>query len=117
MGAGMKASRSDRPAKGIDDVYERIYQSPKFHELVHRRSTFAAILAAIMLSIYYGFILLVAFGKGFLAVRVGGGVTTVGILVAIAVIVSAFVLTAIYVYRANGEFDALSNELRDEVAR
>ena len=33
------------------------------------------------------------------------------------VIASAFVLVAIYVIRANGRFDALTRELRQEVGR
>jgi len=49
----------------------------------------------------YGFILLVAFGKGFLATKIGGGVTTIGMIIGLAVILSAFVLTGIYTQRAN----------------
>ena len=82
-----------------------------------RRSSFAWTLAIIMLVVYYGFILLVAFGKGFLATHIGSGVTTIGIPIAFAVIVIAFVLTAIYVSRANSEFDRMSNELQREVSR
>ena len=70
-----------------------------------------------MLVIYYGFILLVAFGKGFLATRIGSGVMTVGIPLALGVILMAFVLTAIYVQRANGEFDKLTDELTREMNR
>jgi uncharacterized membrane protein (DUF485 family) len=92
-------------------------RNPKFQELVRRRSSFAWTLAIVMLVIYYGFILLVAFGKGFLATRIGSGVMTVGIPLALGVIVMAFVLTAIYVQRANGEFDKLTDELTREVNR
>ena len=106
---------SGPPVTSEDEVYKRIHRSPKFQDLVRRRSTFAWTLAIIMLVIYYGFILLVAFAKGFLAIRIGAGVITLGILIALAVIIAAFVLTAIYVYRANGEFDALSDELQKEV--
>ena len=60
---------------------------------------------------------LVAFGKGFLATRIGSGVMTVGIPLALGVIVMAFVLTAIYVQRANGEFDKLTDELTRETNR
>jgi uncharacterized membrane protein (DUF485 family) len=92
-------------------------RNPKFQELVRRRSSFAWTLAIVMLVIYYGFILLVAFGKGFLATRIGSGVMTVGIPLALGVIVMAFVLTAIYVQRANGEFDKLTDELTRETNR
>ena len=97
--------------------YATMIQNPKFQELVRRRSSFAWTLAIVMLVIYYGFILLVAFGKGFLATRIGSGVMTVGIPLALGVIVMAFVLTAIYVQRANGEFDKLTDELTRETNR
>ena len=97
--------------------YANLIRNPRFQELVRRRSSFAWTLAIVMLVIYYGFILLVAFGKGFLATRIGSGVMTVGIPLALGVIVMAFVLTAIYVQRANGEFDKLTDELTRETNR
>ena len=97
--------------------YATMIRNPRFQELVRRRSSFAWTLAIVMLVIYYGFILLVAFGKGFLATRIGSGVMTVGIPLALGVIVMAFVLTAVYVQRANGEFDKLTDELTREVNR
>jgi uncharacterized membrane protein (DUF485 family) len=39
--------------------------------------------------------------------RLGTGVTTIGIPIGLFVIVSAFVLTAIYVSKANSKYDAL----------
>ena len=42
-----------------------ITNNPRFQELVRERSSFAWTLSIVMLVIYYGFILLVAFGKGF----------------------------------------------------
>ena len=93
---------------------ESILSDPRFRQLVHERSQFAWVLSAVMLAIYFGFILLVAFGKEFLATRIGDGVTTLGILIGLAVIVSAFVLTGIYVVRANGRFDSLTRTLMED---
>jgi transcriptional regulator with XRE-family HTH domain len=45
--------------------------------------------------IYFGFVLMVAFAKGFLATKIAGRVTSLGILLGLGVIVSAFVLTGI----------------------
>ncbi|MFM2043897.1 MAG: hypothetical protein RLY86_2473 [Pseudomonadota bacterium] len=90
---------------------ETILSDPRFRQLVQERSRFAWVLSAVMLAIYFGFILLVAFGKDFLGTRIGDGVTTLGILIGLAVIISAFVLTGIYVIRANGRFDALTRNL------
>ena len=67
-----------------------------------------------MLVIYFGFILLVAFAKPLLAMKIGGGVTSLGILLGLGVIISAFVLTGIYVYRANSYFDQHTRNLTRE---
>jgi len=99
------------------DENDRIINNPKFQELVRERSSFAWTLSIIMLVIYYGFILLVAFGKGFLATKIGGGVTSVGILIGLGVIISAFVLTGIYTQRANSRFDELTEDLTRELTR
>ena len=101
----------------VTSEYERFMRNPKFQELIRTRSGFAWTLSIAMLVIYFGFILLVAFGKGFLATKVGGGVTSIGIVLGFAVIVSAFVLTGIYVQRANSRFDQLTDELTRELTR
>ena len=99
------------------DENDRIINNPKFQELVRERSSFAWTLSIIMLVIYYGFVLLVAFGKGFLATKIGGGVISVGILIGLGVIISAFVLTGIYTQRANSRFDELTEDLTRELTR
>jgi uncharacterized membrane protein (DUF485 family) len=93
-------------------AYARVRSHPKFVELVERRSRYAWTLSIIMLVIYYGFILVVAFAPGLLGVPLAdGAVTTVGIPVGILIILAAFVLTGLYVRRANSEFDALNQEI------
>ena len=94
----------------------RILDNPKFQELVRSRSRFAWTLAGIMLAIYLAFIFLVAFAHDLMATRIGGGVTTVGIVLGLVVIVAAFLLTGLYVQRANGRFDALTRDLQREIA-
>ncbi|MDX6751702.1 DUF485 domain-containing protein [Geminicoccaceae bacterium 1502E] len=97
--------------------YERVRDNPKFKELVTARTRFATTLTIIMLAIYFGFILLVAFAPGLLGTRLGDGVTTLGIPLGLLVILSAFVLTGIYVRRANSEFDRLNDEIIEESGR
>jgi uncharacterized membrane protein (DUF485 family) len=94
--------------------YDRVIQSPRFQELVRQRTRFAWTLTIVMLVIYFGFILLVAFAKPLLAMKIGGGVTSLGILLGLGVIIAAFVLTGVYVYRANSEFDELTRNLTRE---
>jgi uncharacterized membrane protein (DUF485 family) len=95
--------------------YERVLRNPSFQQLVRQRAGFAWTLSIIMLIIYFGFILLVAFAKPLLATKIGEGVTSLGILLGLGVIVSAFVLTGIYVQRANSRFDELTRNLTKEL--
>ena len=96
-------------------AYQRIESNPKFRELVEARGRFALVLTIAMLVIYFGFILLVAFAKPLLASKIGDGVTSLGIILGLGVIVSAFVLTGIYVQRANSRFDELTRRLTREL--
>jgi uncharacterized membrane protein (DUF485 family) len=96
-------------------AYAKIRRNPKFAELVQQRNTLARNLTIAMFVFYFGFILLVAFGKGFLGTPLSeGSVTTIGIPVGLFVIVSAFVLTGIYVSKANTAFDNLNNQILEE---
>jgi uncharacterized membrane protein (DUF485 family) len=98
--------------------YATIRRNPKFAELTQQRNKLARTLTVVMLVIYFGFILLVAFAPGFLGTPIGqGSVTTVGIPLGVLVIVSAFALTGIYVAKANSSFDRLNDELLREVDR
>jgi uncharacterized membrane protein (DUF485 family) len=95
--------------------YVQIRRNPKFVELVRQRSMLARNLTLAILVIYFGFILLVAFAKDFLGTPISeGSVTTIGIPVGLFVIVSAFMLTGIYVRKANTTFDDLNNEILGE---
>jgi uncharacterized membrane protein (DUF485 family) len=90
------------------ELTRRIMSDPKYQELKARRSRFGWWLTLAMMVVYYGFILLVAFNKPFLATRLGDGVTTIGIPLGFGVIVFTIVITGIYVRRANMEYDALA---------
>jgi uncharacterized membrane protein (DUF485 family) len=95
---------------------ERIARHPDYLALKSRRARLGWWLTVAMMVVYYGFIVLVAFDKPFLAQRLGDGVTTVGMPVGLAVIVFTIVITGAYVLRANREFDALTDKLRQQVA-
>src|SRR5215475_14784408 len=97
------------------DLFERVKRDRRFQELVAKRTRFAWALSAVMLAIYFGFIFIIAFAPKSLGMPIGPGVTTVGIPLGLFVIVSAFVLTGIYVYRANTEFDAITREIVEDI--
>ncbi|MGO9391477.1 DUF485 domain-containing protein [Rhodoblastus sp.] len=92
-----------------------IENNPKFKELVATRKSLGWTLSLVMLAIYFGFILLVAFDKAFLGTPLSSdGVTTIGIPIGLAVIISAFVLTGIYVVKANARYDELTRQIVEE---
>ena len=102
-----------RPA-AEPSAYARIRRNPKFQELVRQRNGLARNLTIAMLVIYFGFILLIAYAPKFLGTPLGSGVTTIGIPIGLSVIVLAFVLTGIYVRRANSSYDGLIRKIIEE---
>jgi uncharacterized membrane protein (DUF485 family) len=94
-----------------DDFARRVAAHPDYIALKSARSRFGWTLAVLMLIVYYGFILLVAFNKPFLAQRLGEGVMTMGIPVGLGVILFTVAITVIYVRRANREYDALAERI------
>lgn len=101
---------------GHDAVYSRIEANPRFKELVRKRQAFATLLSLIMLVLYVGFILLIAFAPGWLGTPLHAGTNvTRGIPIGIGLIVVSFLLTGVYVWRANGEFDRLTKEIMSGV--
>ena len=98
-----------------DDLVQKIKTNPKYQELLSKRSSFGWWLSALMMVVYYGYILLIAFNKEWLSSKLGDGVMTVGMPVGLFVIVFTVVITGIYVRRANNEFDNLTAAIRKEV--
>jgi uncharacterized membrane protein (DUF485 family) len=98
-------------------LIEKIKNDPDFQKLVKERTRIIIILTLVELVVYYGFILLVAFNKEFLAQKLGEGITTIGIPIGIGVIVISFLLTGIYVYIANKDFDELTEKIKQKYAR
>ena len=96
-------------------MYERMRANPKFQDLVARRGRFAWTLAAIVLTLFYGFVMVVAFNPTSLGQPVSeGSKLTVGVAVELFLFIFFWVLTAVYVKRANTEFDALNQEIIKE---
>jgi len=100
-----------------DPIVARIEANPKYHELRRKRNSFGWLLTALMLIVYYGYIALIAFDKPFLATPLGAGVTSIGIPIGMGVIVFTVVITAIYVRRANSEYDRLTAEILKDVSK
>jgi len=98
-----------------DELVERIENNPKYQELVSKRNSFGIKLGIFVLVMFYAFILTIAFNKEVLATKIGDGLTTIAFPIALAILVISFITTLIYVKRANGEFEDLTDEIKDDV--
>jgi uncharacterized membrane protein (DUF485 family) len=100
-----------------DPVVDKIQKNPKYLELRKKRNSFGWLLTLLMMVVYYGYIALIAFNKPFLAQPIGAGVTSLGIPIGMGVIVFTVLITAIYVRRANSEFDDLTTEILKDASK
>ena len=100
-----------------DDLITRVTSNPKYQELKAKRSSFGWTLTWAMMIVYYGFIMLVAFNKEFLSQKLGAGVMTIGVPIGFGVIVFTVIITAIYVRRANSEYDDLTAAITKAVLK
>jgi uncharacterized membrane protein (DUF485 family) len=85
----------------------------QIRELARARARIAGILTVVMIAIYFGFILLIAFRRDLLARTIVPGLS-LGILLGALVIVGAWVLTWIYVRWCNRHYDTQMRGLGKE---
>lgn len=93
-------------------MYERMRVNPKFQQLVATRGRYAWTLSLVVLAMFYGFVMMVAFMPATLGQPIAqGSMLTIGVALELFMFVLFWVLTAAYVRRANTEFDALAKEV------
>lgn len=85
----------------------------KLNELTRHRWIVATILTGAMVVIYFGFMLLVAYGKEWLGKQIVPGLSW-GILLGALVIIAAWLLTFIYVRWANTVYDPRVQKIKDD---
>ena len=94
------------------EMYEHMRANPKFQKLVAKRGRFGWTLAFIVLGMFYGFVLLVAFKPALLGRPIyAGSMVTIGVAFELFMFIFFWVLTAVYVRKANGEYDELTADL------
>jgi len=93
-----------------------ILESPDFKALVAKRWSVSLLLLAVLFVGYYGYILLIATNKAFVAQKVGE-VTTLAIPLGVGVIVFAWILTAFYVAWANKSYDPEVERIKGQLKR
>ena len=99
-----------------EKLVEKIEANPKYKELISKRNSLALKLGIFVLVMFYSFITVVAFNKDLFAIKVAEGyITTIAFPIALAILVISFITTLIYVNKANGEFENLTNEIKKDV--
>ena len=99
------------------ELTRRIERNAQYQQLIKARNALGWSLTLLVFAAYYGFILIVAFDKSLFATPIAAGMTTTwGIPLGIGIILLTVLLTAIYVRKANSQYDpALKQILEKEV--
>ncbi len=96
-----------------EEVHEIITSEP-FMRLVATRWRVSLTLTALMLLVYFGFILTVAFNKAALATKIGPALT-VAIPIGLGIIVFAWLITGVYIRWANRYYDREVASLKQRI--
>jgi uncharacterized membrane protein (DUF485 family) len=100
------------------NIQARIRSNPRFAELVGKRTRFAIILSLVVLVPYYAFMFLVSTQPQLFTTKIGeGSVITIGWPIAALIVIGGWLLTGVYVSRANGEFDSITQEILKEAGK
>ncbi len=101
----------------VDRSYLRISQHPDYSVLVTRRRCLVVGLSFLVVLAYSAFMLLLLLSQSSLLLRplFRESLITVGACFGISIIVGSWVLMGVYVWRANGEFDRLTQGILKEV--
>ena len=90
-----------------------ILNDADFKSLSRQKNSISLGLAVLELVLYLGFVALIAFNKPFLSAKLSGAIT-VGIPVAIGIILFSWVLTGVYILWANNKYDVLVKKVKDK---
>lgn len=115
--------RIRRPGRKRSQIMERetakrILEHPEFRRMARKKSVLGWGFSALVFVMYVVYIAFIGISPESFAVPVSeGGITTWGIYIGLFVIVFSFVITGIYVRKANGEFDRMTRRVIDEVMK
>ncbi|MBP8133927.1 MULTISPECIES: DUF485 domain-containing protein [Zoogloea] len=99
-------------------IQAKIRANPKFAEMVGKRTRLAILLSLIVLVPYYTFMLLTSLQPQLFTATISeGSVITIGWPIAALIVVGGWLMTGIYISKANGEFDDLNKQILDEARK
>ncbi|ELA08671.1 hypothetical protein MOMA_08936 [Moraxella macacae 0408225] len=95
-----------------ENQLEQIKNHPSFKQMQSKKSKLGIAFTVLTLVVYFSYILMIGTNPQLFATPVAAGrVTTIGIYWGVFVIFFSIIITAIYVYKANGEFDDLTKKV------
>lgn len=98
-----------------NNIDRRVMAHPEFQVMAREKSILAWSLTAIMISVYAVYIIYIGTSPATFAQTVGNSTVTVGIYAGLFVIFFAIAITGIYVYRANGVYENITQKVVKEV--
>jgi len=94
---------------------QTIQDHPAFRQLASERARLGVAMSIVMAAAYFAYILTIAFWPRLLGHPLWDDtVITWGVLIGVGLIALGFLLTAVYVWRANSRFDPLSQLLLED---
>lgn len=87
---------------------------PEYKLLLSKKRAITIPLTAVMLIAYYAFVLLVAYDPGFLSTKLSDGITSLGIVLGLGLILLTFAVTAFYVWYANSHLENLIIKIQEK---
>lgn len=96
------------------ELADKIQSDPDFQALIHHRTRTNWTMALVIIVVYFAFILMIAYHPQLLGAKISSGSEiSVGIVAGFLIIVFAFVMTGLYVRKANAIYDALTARIKE----
>lgn len=93
---------------------DEILQSEAFKKLVKNRWNVSLSFTFVILFVYIGFLLYVAYDKELLKMPIGDSLN-LAILVGLGIILFSWLITGVYVYWANNYYDKSVKEIKKQI--
>ncbi len=87
---------------------EQIHQLPEYAALTRARNKVVWPLSMLVILVYFALILTIAFAPQSLGTAIGTGVTSIGVVIGLGVIIFCLIVTGIYVHYANTVLEPLN---------
>lgn len=101
-----------------NSIQAKIRANPKFAEMVGKRTRLAILLSLIVLVPYYTFMLLTSLKPQLFTATISEtSVITIGWPIAALIVIGGWLMTGVYISKANGEFDELNKQILDEARK